>query len=527
MSGHEEGQGIGAWVAWIGLALGPVLAVVAYALLPAAEVDEAGNIVRGLSDAGRATAAIGVLMAVWWLSEAIPLSATALLPLVLFPMTGAAPMGKAAAPYADSVIFLFLGGFILGLGMERWGLHKRIALIVVMLVGTGPKRLIGGFMLASAMISMWVNNTSTTIMMLPIALSVIGLVAARHAAPGTRPEDVRSPDPNFDSTLLLGIAYAASIGGVATLIGTAPNAIMKGFVERELGREIGFANWLMLGLPLVAVYLPLAWAYMTCISQPVRLKSIPGGKEMIRSEYRALGGMSRGEWTVFGVFVCTVALWLTRPLLNEWGRELADGASGGMLAAARALQGLNDSTIAVMAALALFVIPVNAGKRVFAMDWPTAERLPWGVLLLFGGGLSLAAAITANGVDAYIGQMLGGLGHLPLWLAVLIVCTVVIFLTELTSNTAVTTAMLPILAAAAPSLGVDPMRLVVPAAVAASMAFMLPVATPPNAIVYGSGRIRIGQMARAGLGLNIIGIVLITLATMLVGDGIVAVATAK
>lgn len=527
MSAREEGQGIAGWVAWIGLALGPVLALVTHALLPAAEFDDAGNIVRGLSDAGRATAAIGVLMAVWWLSEALPLSATSLLPLVLFPMTGAATMGQASSPYADSVVFLFLGGFILGLGMERWGLHKRIALIVVMMVGTGPKRLIGGFMLASAVISMWVNNTSTTIMMLPIAVSVIGLVAARHAAPGTRPEDVRSPDPNFDSTLLLGIAYAASIGGAATLIGSTPNAILKGFVQREMGMEIGFAKWLMLGLPLVALYLPLAWVYMTCVSQPVRLKSIPGGKEMIRGEYRALGKMSRGEWTVFGVFAGTVALWLTRPLLNAWGKDLAEGATGAALAAARAMQGLNDASIAVMAAIALFVIPVRARERVFAMDWPTAERLPWGVLLLFGGGLSLAAAITANGVDVYIGQMFGGLAHLPLWVVVLVVTAVVIFLTELTSNTAVSTAMLPILAAAAPSLGVDPLRLVVPAAIAASMAFMLPVATPPNAIVYGSGRIRIGQMARAGLGLNIIGIVLITLATMLVGDGIVAVATAR
>ncbi|MBX3407046.1 MAG: anion permease [Phycisphaeraceae bacterium] len=528
MTAERRPPDIAAIVSWIGLLAGPIVAVCVFMLLPRQAVGPDG-VLTGLSDTGRATASVGALMAVWWLSEAIPLSATALLPLVLFPLTGAATMSRAAAPYADSVIFLFLGGFILGLGMERWGLHKRIALLVVLMVGTGPKRLIGGFMLASALISMWVNNTSTTIMMLPIALSVIGLVAARHAAPGTPERDIRSPDPNFDSTLLLGIAYAASIGGVATLIGTAPNAIMKGFVARELGREIGFANWLMLGLPIVAAYLPLAWLYMTCISQPVRLKTIPGGREMIRAEFAALGPMSRGEWTVFGVFLCTVTLWLTRPLLNEWGESLAAGGHGGdvLPALARALHGLNDSTIAVLAALALFVIPVRPRERVFAMDWPTAERLPWGVLLLFGGGLSLAAAITANGVDAYIGQMLGGLGRLPLWMAVLIVCAVVIFLTELTSNTAVTTALLPILAAAAPSLGVDPMRLVVPAAVAASMAFMLPVATPPNAIVFGSGRVRIGQMARAGLGLNIIGIVLITVATMIVGDGIVAVASAR
>lgn len=525
MTAERRPPDIAAIVSWIGLIAGPIVAVCVFMLLPRQAVGPDG-VLTGLSDTGRATASVGALMAVWWLSEAIPLSATALLPLVLFPLTGAATMSRAAAPYADSVIFLFLGGFILGLGMERWGLHKRIALMVVLMVGTGPKRLIGGFMLASALISMWVNNTSTTIMMLPIALSVIGLVAARHAAPGTHERDIRSPDPNFDSTLLLGIAYAASIGGVATLIGTAPNAIMKGFVARELGREIGFANWLMLGLPIVAAYLPLAWLYMTCISQPVRLKSIPGGREMIRAEFAALGPMSRGEWTVFTVFLCTVTLWLTRPLLNELGDRLAAGGHGGdvLPALARALQGLNDSTIAVLAALALFAIPVRPRERIFAMDWPTAERLPWGVLLLFGGGLSLAAAITANGVDAYIGQMLGGLGRLPLWMAVLIVCTVVIFLTELTSNTAVTTALLPILAAAAPSLGVDPMRLVVPAAVAASMAFMLPVATPPNAIVFSTGKVPIGAMVRYGLLLNLLGVAVITSAVYLFGPRVMQIA---
>ncbi len=498
-------------VRWAGLFLGPVCAILTYLLLPAAQFDDAGNVIRGLTPSGRATAAVAALMAVWWLSEAIPLSATALLPLLLFPLAGIASIKSAAAPYANEVIFLFLGGFILGLAMERWGLHKRIALLTVMIVGTGPKRVIGGFMIASALISMWVNNTATTIMMVPIALSVIALVAASHAPPGTPRDQAPSPDPNFDSTLLLGIAYASSIGGVATLIGTAPNAIMKGFVADSLGRQIGFANWMMLGVPLVAIYLPIAWFYMTSISQPVRLKSIPGGRELFRRELHSLGRMSTGEWIVLSVFITTVALWLTRPLIQDLARDTP-------------LAGLNDASIAIFAAIALFTIPVSPRRRIFAMDWQTAERLPWGALLLFGGGLSLAAAITANGVDAYIGQLLGGLGHLPLWLAVLIVVTVVIFLTELTSNTAVTTALLPVLAAAAPSLGVDPMRLVVPAAIAASMAFMLPVATPPNAIVFASGRITIGQMARAGLGLNIMGIILITLATMLVGEGIVAVA---
>ena len=494
-----------ALLGWSGLLLGPLGALLVYALLPAAH----------LSPPGRATAAVAVLMAVWWLSEAIPLSATALLPLLLFPLTGAQSIAAAAAPYASDVIYLFLGGFVLGLAMERWGLHRRIALTTILLVGTGPHRVVGGFMLASALMSMWVSNTATTIMMVPIAMSVIRMVAVAHAPRGTPDDQARSPDPNFDSTLLLGIAYAASIGGVATLIGTAPNAILKGFVETTLGRQLGFAQWMLLGVPLVAVTLPITWVYLTRVSQPVRLKSIPGGRGFFRAELRALGPMSTGEWVVFAVFMTTVALWLTRPLIQRW-------AVGG----GTPLAGLNDASIAIFAALALFVIPIRPRERIFAMDWATAERLPWGVLLLFGGGLSLAAAITANGVDAYFGGLLGGLGHLPVWLAVLLVCTLVIFLTELTSNTAVTTALLPVLAAGAPALGVDPLRLVVPAAIAASMAFMLPVATPPNAIVFASGRITISQMSRAGLGLNLICIAIITVFTLIVGDNIVAVAGA-
>lgn len=515
MAAAETHPGLHARVAWAGLALGPVLAVAAYLLLPIGRADAAGQLVSGLSNSGRATAAVATLMAVWWLTEAIPLSATALLPLVLLPLTGSATIKAAAAPYANDVIFLFLGGFILGLGMERWGLHRRIAFLTLLTVGTSPRRLIAGFMVASAVISMWVSNTATTIMMLPIALSVISLVAARHAPPGTPLGEAPSPDPNFDSTLLLGVAYASSIGGAATLIGTAPNAILKGYLASNLGIELSFANWLMLGLPLVAVYLPMAWFYLVFISQPVRLKSIPGGRSMIAGELRSLGPVTRGECVVMVVFFTTVALWIARPLLTKLGQ------THGLTA----LAGLNDSSIAIAAALALFLIPVEPRTRTFAMDWRTAERLPWGVLLLFGGGLSLAGAINANGVDAYLGAMIAGLGHIPLWLAVALVCTLVIFLTELTSNTAVTTALLPILAAAAVAMGVPPLHLLVPATLAASMAFMLPVATPPNAIVFSSGRIRIGQMARAGLGLNILGIVLISLATMLL-EGLVIGVTA-
>ena len=500
-------------VALLGLVLGPALAVLAYLLLPHAQMDDTGAVVSGLTQPGRATAAVGILMAVWWLTEAIPISATALLPLALLPLTGAMGIKDSAAPYANDVIYLFLGGFILGLAMEKWGLHKRIALATLLIVGTGPRRIVAGFMIASAMLSAWVSNTATTIMMLPIALSVIALVAAQHAPPGTPRENAPSPDPNFDSTLLLGVAYASSVGGITTLIGTAPNAILRGYVQTELGREIGFANWLLLGGAIAFVLLPCVWFYMVFVSQPVKIRSIPGGKSLIRGEFRALGRMSRGEWTVFIVFCCTVTLWLARPLLTRLGDESRLDII--------ALRGLNDASIAIAAALVLFCIPVNLRTRSFAMDWHTAQRLPWGILILFGGGLSLAAAISANGVDRFIASGIDGVGQLPVWLIVAAVCTLVIFLTELTSNTAVTTALLPVLGASAVALGVDPLKLVVPAAIAASLAFMLPVATPPNAIVFGSGRITIPQMARTGFGLNILGIVVVTLATLLLGDVIV------
>jgi len=507
MSSPSRTHTVADTVAWAGLGLGPVLAILAWFLLPGVRFDEVGTPIGGLTDAGRMTGAVVVLMACWWLTEAIPLSATALLPLVAFPVGGVLSFSAAASPYASEVIFLFMGGFILGLAMERCGLHKRVALLTVMLVGTSPKRLVGGFMLASAMISMWVSNTATAIMMLPIALSVIALVRERHAPPGTPPGERRSPDLNFESTLMLGVAYAASIGGVATLIGSPPNAVFKGFIESHFKHAVGFTDWMRVGLPLVVVYLPLAWFYMTSISQPVRLKEIPGGRAMIRGELAALGRMRQGEWVVLLVFLLTIALWVFRPAIIELGT--AHGIPG--------VRSLNDASIVLFSCLLLFVIPVKPRERVFAMDWKTAERLPWGTLILFGGGLSLAAAISANGLDVYIGQFFTGLAGLPTWLVVLVLVAVVIFASELASNTAIATAILPILAAAAPSMGIDPFRLLIPATIAASMAFMLPVGTPPNAIVYATGRVTMSQMLRTGFGLNMLAVVAITGATELLG----------
>lgn len=485
-------------VRWIGLLGGPVVAVIVYFGLPA----------ESLTGPGRGTAGVAALMAVWWLTEAIPLPATSLLPIALFPLLGAASAKAAAAPYASDLIYLFMGGFILGLGMERWGLHKRVALVIISFVGTGPRRLIAGFMLATALMSMWVSNTATAIMMLPIGMSVISLVRARV---GEEDRDVG----NFATCLLLGIAYGASIGGVGTLIGTPPNLVLANFVSDELGIELTMAKWLRVGLPLVAVFLPVAWLYLTAFAYPVRLKQIPGGRALIHEELAKLGPMKRGEWIVFLVFMLTAMAWIFRPKLVEFG-EAHDLV---------VFSGLGDSVIAVLAALILFVTPVNVKTRTFAMDWETARKLPWGILLLFGGGLSLASAMQANGVSALIGEQFAVLSGVPTVVIILVVAGVVIFLTELTSNTAVTTTLMPILAGAAVGLGVEPMMLLVPAAIAASCAFMLPVATPPNAIVFSSGQVSVFQMAKAGLWLNLIGMVIVTGLMYLLGGVVVGLGT--
>lgn len=488
-------------VAWFGLFAGPVIALVFYVLLPRAVVDDAGVLLAGLTDAGRATAAVAALMACWWLTEAIPISATALLPLPLFPLLGITTMRAAAAPYANELIFLFFGGFCLGLAMQRWGLHRRIALLTIRIVGDSPGRLVAGFMIATALLSGWVSNTATVLLMLPIASSVLAMALK---------EDIDTKTPlvpglmghNFGLCLLLGIAYAASVGGVATLIGTPPNLILAAYVKSHYDFDLSMAKWMLVGVPLMVVFLPIVWLLLTKVLFPIRIRSIEGVGEHVRTELREMGRLSRGEWIVLIIFALTASAWITRPLMVQLGESI------GFAPLAR----LNDTAIAMLAALALFVIPVHPKQRVFTIDWETAEKIPWGVLLLFGGGLSLAAAITLNGVDTFIGNALSGLGNMPGWLIILMVTATVIFLTEITSNTAVTTALLPVLAAAAIPLGVEPLALLVPAAIAASFAFMLPIATPPNAIVFSTGRLRIPHMARAGLVLNLLGIVLAAVA---------------
>jgi solute carrier family 13 (sodium-dependent dicarboxylate transporter), member 2/3/5 len=462
----------------IGVVLGPALAAVAFALIP-----ESGP--HGLDTAGRTTAAVGVLMAVWWISEALPLPVTALLPLALFPVFDVAPIGQAARPYATDVIFLFMCGFMLGLAMERWGLHKRLALRIILLVGTGAQRLVAGFMIATALLSMWISNTATTIILLPVAATVVAQVLQGD---GDR-------DPllarRFATCLMLAIAYSASIGGASTLIGSPPNLVVASYAQQELGCEIGMLDWMRFGLPALLLMLPLAGLYLTRIAFPFSGLELRGGRAQIRAALRELGPMSRGEILVGVVFVLTALAWMLRPQIAVW----------------LGVPGLSDTGIAVLAALLLFTLRAD-GRPV--IDWPTAARLPWGVLLLFGGGLSLAAAISAHGVDRFIASGLSGMGGLPPLLLLAVVAMLVIFATELTSNTAIATAFTPVLAAIAVGLGAPPVLMLVAIGLGANYAFMMPVATPPNAIVFGSGHVSIAQMARAGFALNWLAIAVTT-----------------
>jgi sodium-dependent dicarboxylate transporter 2/3/5 len=479
----------------IGLVLGPVLALVVSGLMPDSYAGTGGEMIE-LGAKARITAGLAVWMALWWMTEAIPVYATALLPLAVLPATGAVPIKDAAVGYADELIFLYMSGFILALSMQRWGLHRRIALGSLRVVGTRPKIVIGGFMAITATLSMWVSNTATALMMMPIAASLIDLLDDPEAEGESRME-LR----NFGVCMLLGIAYAASIGGLGTIIGSPPNVLVASFMKKELGIEVSFLEWMMIGVPLVMVFLPLTWFLLTRFLYPVRMKELRGGAAYFRDNYAALGKPKRGEWIVFIVFMATALCWIFRPLLK-----------GLTIGSFQPFANVGDAGVGLIAALLLFMLPVDRkGTRV--IDWEWASKLPWGLLLLFGGGLSLASALDKTGVSAFIGSRVGTLDGLSPVLMTLLVATMVIFLTELTSNVATAAALVPILAAVALGLGIDPVTVILPAALAASCAFMLPVATPPNAIVYGTGRITIAQMAHAGIWLNLIGIVIITLVT--------------
>ncbi len=438
---------------------------------------------EGLPVEGWYVAGISGLMATWWMTVAVPIPVTALLPLVLFPLMGVADMRAASAPYADPIIFLFMGGFMLGIAMQRWALHVRIGLTVLTLVGTAPQRLVAGMLLAAALVSMWVSNTATAIMMLPVAVSILTLIDERS--------EMDAPSrQNLGVVLVLAVAYGASIGGIGTLIGTPTNVFFAAYMLREHGVAIGFAQWMMLGVPLVFVLLGAAWLVLAW-TYPVKIAHGADATSAVVEELRRLGPLSTAEIRVACIFALTAAAWIFRPLYGEF------------------LPGIDDTLIAMSAAIALFLIPSGMVKGESILTWEDISEMPWGVLLLFGGGLSLAAAITVSGLAPWTGTLMQSLDHWPVIVIVGTAAVGMLFLTELTSNTASAAALLPLGSAVALGLGFDPLLIAVPLTVAASCAFMLPVGTPPNAIAYASGRVTIPQMAYAGFWLNILSSVVI------------------
>ena len=444
----------------------------------------------GLAPEAQRAAAIFVLMGIWWATEAVPIAITALIPLVFFPLLGVASIEATAAPYANKNIFLFLGGFFLSLAIQKCNLHKRIALTILKFTGTRGKSIIAGFMVSSCLLSMWIMNTSTTIMLLPIGLAIITVVKESMT------ELSELEKLNFQVALLLGIAYAANIGGIATLIGTAPNMALNGFMEEQYNVSISFLDWMKVGVPVSLTLLPLAWLSLTRLSFPVNFQTSEQTQATIINMRHSLGEIKTSEKRVLFIFLFTAFLWVTRGQINN----------------IPGLEGLSDPGIAMLCGLALFLTPSDSTSENL-LEWKDAERgVPWGVLLLFGGGLSLAAAAQSTGLAAWIG------GLMPVGLSIVLLVfmftTLIIFLTELTSNLATTATFLPIVAIIATQFGFDPILLTASIAIAASCAFMLPVATPPNAIVFGSELIKVPQMMRAGIVLNVISIVIVSLASI-------------
>lgn len=423
---------------------------------------------EGLSPEGKSVLATTCWVAVWWIGEATDLAVTSLLPIILLPLSGGLSLEKTTASYAHPYIFLFMGGFIMGLAIERWNLHKRIAYFIISLIGKGEKRVIVGFMVATAFLSMWISNTATAVMMFPIGLSVI---------------DSFNSGRSFSKNLMLGIAYSASIGGMATLIGTPPNIILAGIIKESLGIEISFSQWMLFAFPFVCVLLTVCAFYLT------RYKET--GEEQKTFSLQSLGKITMQEKRVLLIFSIVAFFWITRSFI--W---------------VHFIPGINDTIIAIIGAIIMFLVPAGKGKGTL-MNWDTAKKLPWGVLLIFGAGLAIASGFANTDLSAWLAGQFLSLKRIPDLFILLIVIAGINFLTEITSNTATASMALPLVAALGASLSVSPLLLMIGTALAASCAYMLPVSTPPNAIVFASGRIGIRQMVSTGFALNLISIVLI------------------
>jgi sodium-dependent dicarboxylate transporter 2/3/5 len=472
----------------IGLYLGPLLFLLLLIVpLPA-----------GMPPMALRVAAVAVLMAVWWITEAIPIPATALLPILLFPALGVMKGSDVTLSYANHLIYLFMGGFLIAVTVEKWNLHRRIALFTIRIVGLTPNRIIFGFMLATWFLSMWISNTAATMMMLTIAMAVINQVVYEIDADPQMSVDTRPGRFRFGVALMLGVAYAASVGGVATLIGTPTNAVFAGIVEKIYGVSISLVDWMAIGLPLSVVTLLIVWFLLTHVLHRSELDYLPGGREAICREIDRLGSVSYQEKAVLSVFLLVAALWILRGFIPIKAFSMVD-----------------DSTIAIGGALLLFAIPADWKKKEFLLDWQTAVTIPWDILILFGGGFALASGFSSSGLTGYLAGKLDVLQGASIVIIIAAVATLVTFLTELTSNTATASITLPVMAALAEAMHVHPFGMMIAAAIAASFAFMLPVATPPNAIVFGSRYINIQQMMKTGIWLNFIGIILVTATVLL------------
>ncbi|HMB72710.1 MAG TPA: DASS family sodium-coupled anion symporter [Gammaproteobacteria bacterium] len=467
----------------IGLWGGVVLSVLVYLLVPAEMVDAQGAASQ-LSPAGRIVLALMCLMAAWWIFEAIPIYVTALLPLLLLPVTGVQSFAETAVSYGHPIIFLAFSGFAIAAALEKWHVHRRIAIAIVSVAGQSPRRLIAALMLASALLSMWISNTATAILMLPVALSLIDSHDADAGA-----------SPNFAPCLLLAICYSCSMGGMTTLTGTTTNMFFAGYLDSELGRPVSFAAWMGFSGPIAVVMLAAIWFLLTFVLFPLRRARLGSGAAQMLEQQSVNEPWTSGGLRTASVFVCVALCWFALPLL-----ERVPG-----------LQALDMYIVGTAGVLALFVVRSKGRDGEPLLDWGTARgRIPWGILLLIGGGLSLAAAFSRFGVSEFLALQVAELNQLPLAVVFLVVVALMVFLTEVTTNVASLTALTPVFASVAVSLRIEPAVVIALLAVAASCAFMLPVATPPNAIVFGSERIRIGQMARAGICFNVLAIVVIT-----------------
>lgn len=523
-------------VRWTGFAAGLLAAVLLFSLLP-----------DSMPPAARVTAATAALMGIWWMTEAIPIPATALVPLVVFPVFNGVDLSEVGGSYGSDTIFLFMGGFLIALSMQKWNLHRRIALFVLRVMGDRTNFMIAGFMISTGFLSMWVSNTATAVLMLPIGLSVLLLVnetmersdeeSSLAAAgdekatgasgadegggsptsdqPGAADEASGSAPPasdadedgvsdsvkdsilksNFGTALMLAIAYSASIGSLGTIIGTPPNIFLVGYLSDNHDIEIGFGQWMLVGVPIAVVMMVIAWFLLTKVLFRPEVERIPGGRGLIDDELAKLGPMSRPEWMVLVIFALAALSWIFIPVIFE-------------------SPPISDAGIAMTVGLILFILPAGAQRGVRLLDWDSAVDMPWGVLLLFGGGLALSGQFTESGLTEAIGGAVEGIAGVPIILLVAVLVGAIIFLTEITSNTATAATFIPVVGGVALGIDADPLLLTVPVALAATCAFMLPVATPPNAVAFGTGYVSIAQMVKGGVWLNLISIVIITLAAM-------------